>query len=395
MSSMDRTVRVAALMLAAAFAYVPGFVSARSPLPLPNAATLLQHRTAHAPPGLSSRVRAGIHGGHFRSVPVWAFNFVVDETSYGPEYVVGKSIFGNGGAANVDASLIPVRLRFPAFRDAQGRPYELDASADARMVAASPNFVSSDYASGRTQYQDAAQRASFHGYYAETWHTLLVPSILPTVTIDVPDDKGVLFYFVDSGTVLAAVDSAWWQNIQVQVNEAYHVPPEKLPILLTHNMLAYSGDPDSGCCIFAWHTAYATDVRAGTYSLQTAISAPWLSEDFGEAADVYSLSHEIAEWTNDPFGINPVPRWDFPQGSDFFYVPGLCGQVFETTILEVADPLENYAYSYPLALHGFTYHLAQQALVSWFAREVPSSALHGAYSFPDESALGGPSQGCP
>jgi len=395
MSTSRHAIRRAAWALLAGSALLTAAAIAKSPLPLPDAAALLLHRAHPAPPALPPRVRNGIHGGHFQSVPVWVFQFSVGSTQYGPEYVVGKSIFGNGGTARVNASIIPVRLRFPGLLDAAGKPYELDATADAPMVVASPNFVAADYASGHTQYQDAAQRASFHGYYADTWHTLLVPSILPTITIDVPDDQGVLYYFVDTGTLLAAVDSAWWEDIQVQVNAAYHIPPEKLPILLTHNMLTYSGDPDSGCCAFAWHRAYVTDVRAGTYSLQTAISAPWLTEDFGEAADVYSLSHEIAEWANDPFGINLVPRWDFPQGPNFFYVPGLCEQVFETTLLEVADPLENSLYSYGVSLRGFTYHLAPQATASWFARETPSSALHGAYGFPDESALVGPAQDCP
>ena len=98
---------------------------------------------------------------------------------------------------------------------------------------------------------------------------------------------------------------------------------------------------------------------------------------------------------NDPFAGNIVPHWDYPQGPDFGYVPGYCAAGFnETYLLEVADPLQNYAFSYHLPMNGFVYHVANQALASWFTRDVPSTGIHGAYSFPDETLLSGPSPQC-
>jgi hypothetical protein len=39
---------------------------------------------------------------------------------------------------------------------------------------------------------------------------------------------------------------------------------------------------------------------------------------------------------------------------------------------------------------NFVYHPQNMALLQWFADDVPSNAIHGAYSFPDTSALTGP-----
>jgi hypothetical protein len=50
--------------------------------------------------------------------------------------------------------------------------------------------------------------------------------------------------------------------------------------------------------------------------------------------------------------------------------------------------------SIPVTLSGFAYHPQTEALLQWFSREKPSSAIHGAYSYPDISALRGPSKPC-
>lgn len=368
--------------------------AARAPQPLTAAAVRASHLSRIVHPDLPAAARAAVKAARVRSVANWEYTFEFAGQAY-LEHAVGKSIFSNGGTTVVNVPIVPVRLRFPAYVDPQtGQPPEIDATGDVARVLASPVFAQSPYSTGFTQYQDAAQRASFYSYYADSWHTLLAPHVLPTVTIDVPEDKGYLYYFIDTGTLLSEIDVDWW-NAQQRIVAAGAATVEQLPIVLTRNTAAYFGDPDSGCCVGAWHNAWISDVRGITYFIQTSIWADWESEDFGDFADVYTLSHEVAEWMNDPFGVNFVPRWDFPQGPGFYYAPGECATVFETTLLEVADPLELSEFFHPVALNGFTYHLAEQATASWFSRDAPSSALHGAYSFPDESLLSGPAQDCP
>jgi hypothetical protein len=40
-----------------------------------------------------------------------------------------------------------------------------------------------------------------------------------------------------------------------------------------------------------------------------------------------------------------------------------------------------------MTMNGFTYHPQNEALLQWFASQTPSSAIHHAYSYPDESVL--------
>jgi len=342
---------------------------------------------------------AAVQKFHALTVPYWHFFFPYQGTVYGPEFAVGKSIFSNGGTAVVEAAIIPVKFRFPAYIDpSTGQPVELDGTADVSNVVSSPNFSPAQFSTGYTQYQDAAQRASFYGYYADTWHTMLTPRVLGTVTIDVPADKGVVRRLSSTGTLIALLDEGWFFQQQLRLNADKNIAVEQLPVLLAHNIAIYfNGDP-TDCCDLSWHGAYLSQILNNTYFIQTFIWESWWTPDVlgPEFADVFGLTHEIAEWTNDPFGGNFVPHWDFPQGPDFSYPAGYCeANVYFTSILEVADPVENYAFSYHIDLNGFTYHVSNQAVASWFSRDVPSSAIHGAYSFPDQTVLTGPSSPCP
>jgi hypothetical protein len=94
--------------------------------------------------------------------------------------------------------------------------------------------------------------------------------------------------------------------------------------------------------------------------------------------DTYFLSHELAEWMDDPF-LNNSFRW-------------VGGQVSTCqTLIEVGDPLTGFGFT--ASLNGFTYHLSELAMLPWFSREMPSSAVNGWYSFP-RGALISPSSPC-
>jgi hypothetical protein len=73
--------------------------------------------------------------------------------------------------------------------------------------------------------------------------------------------------------------------------------------------------------------------------------------------DVSILSHEIAEWLNDPGGFNLVPPW---------------GNIGEVTgckrYLEVGDPLTRTDLPPVTGTNGFGYHLQELAYYSWFFR---------------------------
>jgi hypothetical protein len=62
---------------------------------------------------------------------------------------------------------------------------------------------------------------------------------------------------------------------------------------------------------------------------------------------------------------------------------GNCSDVLETG--DVIEGLPDAAF--PINLNGFLYHPQNEALQQWFKFESPSSALGGAYSYPDTTVL--------
>jgi hypothetical protein len=57
--------------------------------------------------------------------------------------------------------------------------------------------------------------------------------------------------------------------------------------------------------------------------------------------------------------------------------------------LEVGDVIEGLPrQSFPITMpNGFTYHPQNEALLQWFEFQSPSTALNGAYSYPDITTL--------
>ena len=104
-------------------------------------------------------------------------------------------------------------------------------------------------------------------------------------------------------------------------------------------------------------------------------------------ADVAALSHEMAELFNDPFVNNTTPWWLAPNNN--------CQNNLET-----GDVIEGLPHAtMPIVLKGVTYHVQNEALLQWFAGQTPSSAIGGAYSYPDKTVLTSASKslkpGCP
>ena len=104
---------------------------------------------------------------------------------------------------------------------------------------------------------------------------------------------------------------------------------------------------------------------------------------FGTAfADVTALSHELSETFNDPFVVfdgttNATPWWLSPNGN--------C-----QNNLEVGDVIEGLPNAtYPVKSRGYVYHPQNEALLQWFEFQSPSTALGGAYSYPDATVLTG------
>jgi hypothetical protein len=151
------------------------------------------------------------------------------------------------------------------------------------------------------------------------------------------------------------------------------------------NTYLYSNGNPNDCCVLGFHSF---DLEPGDSSNGNRFRffvmnySSWISPGLfgGGFQDVTAHSHEIAETFNDPFvGFdnirNITPFWLNPAGQ--------CQD-----IMEVGDVIEDLPHpTFPVTIAGFTYHPQTEALLPWFEFQKPSTAIHGAYSYPGETVL--------
>ena len=145
------------------------------------------------------------------------------------------------------------------------------------------------------------------------------------------------------------------------------IPSNVLPVFLSYNTFESLG---SQCCILGYHfvTATSQTYAVAAYSDPGIFSAP--------IQDIHILSHELGEWTDDPFGNNIVPAW-----ANVGQVAGCQNN------LEVGDPVTGNAFTVAMGgIAPFTYHPEDLVFFPWFARILPSTSVNGWYSFLDAFA---------
>lgn len=315
-----------------------------------------------------------------KTVPHWSSSFTFSGVTY-PFTMVGANPSSNS-TTTVDVAIIPFDFIF-----AQG--FSLDGSQKVANVLGSPNFNPAVYTSGNTQFTDAVQRAEFWPQVSggsSGWHTLVgTPTVLPTQVIQVPQNQASLF-ITRAGTIFALMSDSWFSDRLHEAINDLHIPPTTLPIILVYDTFLYSHHNLNDCCVLGFHGVFSSVNGAGKQQIQTLAFAAWTDPNIFPPgwADVLPLSHEITEWMNDPFLHNFVPPWQFPG------IPGSC-----QANLETGDPMEVIDHpDFPVTINGFTYHPQTEAILPWFSRQSPSTAISGAYSYPGTGKLTGPSQPC-
>jgi hypothetical protein len=239
----------------------------------------------------------------------------------------------------------------------------------------SANFNFGGTQVGVTQYVDAFQRASFWNVIDKaTYHTRLAPKTLAPIVIDIPASHGLALATTALGppafcAPLGILDINVFDGILdkqiLPALKAQGVNPTTFPVFLLSNVVTADTPKDLGtCCILGYHATTGFPIQ--TYSPSNFDSTGL----FGGAAggDTDTLSHEVAEWVNDPYGNNPTPPW------------GHTGQVSGCQDnLEVGDPLSGTNAPPIFGSNGFTYHLQELAFFSWFFK-TPSIGIHGWFS---------------
>ena len=313
-------------------------------------------------------------------LPVGQFNpsgglvfYTANYTSFGranPFNIVGTDPSLGANTTTVPVVIVPIKLTFP-------NSVVLDGTNQVPAVVNSPIFQTADFTTGGvdigvTQFGDAIQRAEFWNLagFSPNYHVLLdAPTVAPTVSLVVPtsgcpassnNPGGACGSTI--GTRIGIASSAF---LDAQINSMVRLfSANVLPIFLTDNVFeSFDGTagPGSGCCILGYHNSegppiatahtfiYAAYTRSGTFQGNVIL-------------DVQSLSHEVAEWLNDPFvgvfmagGINLIPPAILPGTG------GACIPNFET-----GDPLEAPPVVFTEVTNSVTYHLQDEVFLWWY-----------------------------
>jgi hypothetical protein len=301
--------------------------------------------------------------------------------------IVGTDPSLGANTTTVPTVIVPLKFIFPNA----GNP-TLDGTNVAAATLNSPLFLTADYTTGGTdlgvtQYGDAIQRGEFYNLpgFSFNYHVLLgTPAVAPTVTVTVPSGLGNA-YRLRSGGIVGVVDNNFFSAVLNSLLPAYTA--SQLPIFLTDNVFLGTNGVIQNCCVLGFHDSQGAPISTAQTWIYNAYTEPGTFTG-NVIVDVQPLSHEVAEWLNDPFvsafpGINFIPPAVLPgQG-------GACIINFET-----GDPLEAPPVAFTIVTNGTTYHLQDEVFLPWYLHSVPSFSVNGWYTFlntfPSFSTLCGP-----
>ena len=296
------------------------------------------------------------------------------------------------------------------FKNVPFAPFE-------KLFLESPNFEPLDYRSGRRiEFGDAVHRAQFFNVMKKDWHSLVLPQVVDRITIQVPRFVNVRLrngtvvqarsYFTgtaaDGSTfieMLSPLFNLFFDNSEVNEINLGNFRTNAMNMSLYPNTFLFNLNQNNpnvpgSCCVLGFHTYFAN--FDGLFPQQRFVSqfASWISPGLFGAGfqDVTALSHELAETFANPFISNPAPNWQFP------------GEPANAAVcqnnLEEGDPIEVLANATtPITVtekgFTFTYHPQNIPLLQWFEMGTGSSAIDGAFSFPDETVLPHSALPCP
>jgi hypothetical protein len=345
---------VTLVMTSLATVTVPASASAHASHRAPYPVGRSEGRVADAFQSRQSRVDAVRY--RRLGLPTWNGSFVANGANQ-PYTMVGTDPAAGSATTTVRTRILPLRLNFSGG-------VTLDGTDTVPAIRRSPIFKQADYRSGRTQYGDAMQRASFWDKVSTVspgYHVLLSqPKVLDTASIDVPPSGGSATETPNGPS--GAVTTAFLTTLLPQLSAYYD--PSALLIIVVKDV--------RGEDFLGFHFSFTPPNQTVP---MTFIFTGYFTPDVLVApgrADTYVLSHEVQEWINDPYITNFVPDWIAPGN----------GTACFNNLLEVGDAVEFLATaSFPVRSNGRTYHVTDVAGISWFAHDVPSRELGGAYSY--------------
>jgi hypothetical protein len=307
-----------------------------------------------------------------------------------PFNIVGTNPANGAATTTIPTVIVPIKV---VYQTAGG--VALDGTTTVAAVQNSPIFLSADYTVGgtdlgTTQFGDALQRGEFQRIagFSANYHVLLgTATIAPTVTITVTSPSQGNLYRLRSGGLVGVVASNF---LDAQINALVRAyTASMLPIFLTDNVFEGSDGTIQTCCILGYHNSQRPPATTAKTWIYAAYTQPGTFVN-NVILDVQTLSHEVAEWLNDPFVgafalnfLNFIPPAVLPgQG-------GACIINFET-----GDPLEAPPVAFTKVTNGTVYHLQDEVFLTWYLHTKPSFSVNGWYTlentFTTFSSLCGP-----
>jgi hypothetical protein len=289
------------------------------------------------------------------TIPFYRDSFKVGRTTY--KYTsVGTNPKISAATTHVPVTFIPLRINEPDG----GFTYPTGAI---KKTTGSVLFTNSA-TTGNSEYGDATLRSSFGQYvraHRSKWHVLLnKPTTTALRTLTVPSGQGATVTD-SSGVPVTLVNDNWFANTLAGISRT--VSARSLVIFLTYDAVGCSDFTNLNTCgTGGFHSAIAQRTGIHTFAWGS-----WMDPSvFGASgADTAAMSHEVAEWLNDPFVNDIVPKWSVPSEPQYG-----CSNVFE-----VGDPLVGHVF----VIKGL--HYQDEADFSWFARQKPSIAANRLYSY--------------
>jgi len=304
--------------------------------------------------------------------------------------------FNVAGHSYLGTDVVAAMLASPQFQTAD---YASVSASSTGPTAANPFGGSKgpggDLSAGNSgvQLEDATMRAQFNKV-GTGYHLILdTPVVHPAITIDVPSNHGVIATRNPArGVYFADVDVTWFAaRLQNLNNSLGYVDPTHLPLYVTNSVMLYFGGNPANCCIIGFHGAGIVPGRSTgpvhgngnqpvlTYAWTSYITPGTFNPINSWAVqDIHALSHEIAEWADDPFVNNTVEPWLTPTAPQY----GCTG------VLETGDPVVGIGFSkgvntfeqgltpgpdQKLQVADGTYHPEDEALLPWFMRSSPNT----------------------
>jgi hypothetical protein len=287
-----------------------------------------------------------------------------------------------GQVSTIPTKVIPVKFIFPSHTFDPTKADKCTSKPAVTMVENSPIFKTVDLTVGGTflgtvvkgrktplQFESLFQRANF---WAFTAPGQINPNYEVNITYgaEATQTETAVTVTALGGQIyngpcdpLGEIEVNAWDSLAVSIIEKLKIPATTLPIFLFYNVVMYDTTPNN-CCILGYHSSFVQENILHTYAVVDYDE----SGAFGSSVqNTTVMSHEIAEWMNDPTGANPTPAW------------GNIGQVSGCQAnLEVGDPLSG-----TLEIPSDTatvYRVQDLAFKSWFYHDSPSIGANGWYS---------------